>query len=493
MRLLRAGLALFSLALGCSSFSAAGAAVGSLNVADFGAKGDGTHLDSPAINAAITARAQGGGGMVLVPAGMYLCGSIHLKSNVELHLLTGAVLLGAPQEMHVYDPAETFAGKAYQDEGHTYFHNSLIWGEDLTNVAITGLGMINGGAMISKDAPRDFGNKSIVLKNCRSILIRDVTIFHGGHFAILATGCDNLTIDNVTIDSNRDGMDLDCCRNTTVSNCRINTPNDDGLCPKSTYALGRRVITENLTIANCQVSGFEEGTLLDGTMKPHAGGVGRIKFGTESSGGFRNVTVANCTFRHCRGLALEEVDGGVLENISVNNITMMDVYDYPIYITLGARNRTPDATNGLLRNVSISDVTGTGISSKSGIQITGLPGDKIDGVRLENIRLEFNGGGRPADAARVPKELGKGYPEPSRLGVMPSYGLFARHVKDLELRDIQFTWAKDDSRPAMSCDDIDGLDIDHFKAQTAPGVPAAKFDHVNAVAIHNSPVLDGVK
>jgi polygalacturonase len=462
------------------------------NVRAFGAVGDGEHLDSPAINAAIDACAKAGGGMVWVPAGTFLSGSIHLKSHIELHLAAGAVILGAPQKMKAYDPAEPFEGKAYQDEGHTYFHNSLIWGENLTNVSITGQGMINGGDIIKGDKPLDAGNKSIVLKNCRSILIRDVTIFHGGHFAILTTGCDNLTIDNVTIDTNRDGIDLDCCRNTVVSNCRINSPTDDGLCPKSTYALGRRVVTENMTIVNCQVSGFNEGTLLDGTMVPSKRGTGRIKFGTESSGGFRNVTVANCTFRNCRGLALEEVDGGILENISIENITMMDVIDYPIYITLGQRNRTPNATTGTLRNISIANVIATGVDKKSGIQITGLPGHDLEGVRLRNIRLQFVGAGTKEEAAIHPPELDTGYPEPSKIGTMPSYGLFARHVKDLELADVRFTVEKEDLRPAMVCDDVDGLEIDNFQAQLAQGVPAAVWTGVKGIVVRNSPALDGI-
>ena len=189
------------------------------------------------------------------------------------------------------------------------------------------------------------------------MLIRDITIFHGGHFAILVTGCDNLTVDNVTMDTDRDGIDIDCCRNTMVSNCRINSPNDDALCPKSTFALGRNVITENLTIVNCQVSGFQEGTLLDGTMKPSRIRNGRIKFGTEANGGFRNCTIANCTFRGCKGLALEEVDGGIMENITINNLTMMDVIAYPIYITTGKRNRGPDVTTpSRIRNIFISNV-----------------------------------------------------------------------------------------------------------------------------------------
>ena len=169
--------------------------------------------------------------------------------------------------MHAYDPAEPFEGQAYQDGGHTYFHNSLIWGEDLTNVSITGQGMINGGGLVRQSKLFDqisgfsswnptnpppfaktvitnenmlrIGNKAVCLKRCRHVLLRDFTVFHGGHFALLATGCDDMTIDNVTVDTNRDGFDIDCCRNVVVSNCRVNSPTDDGICPKSSFAAGQ--------------------------------------------------------------------------------------------------------------------------------------------------------------------------------------------------------------------------------------------------------------
>ena len=207
------------------------------------------------------AAADAGGGTVLIPAGTYLCGSIHLKSNIHLLLDAGATILGAPQAMNAYDETEPWSNNPYQDGGHCYFHNSLIWGENLTNVSITGQGTIkaagwsrgrpawtrcaaspigeaNARRTEAEFPPVRLGNKAIALKLCRNVLIRDITIVHGGHFAILVTGCDNLTVDNVTMDTNRDGIDIDCCRNTMVSNCRINSPNDDGLCPKSTYALG---------------------------------------------------------------------------------------------------------------------------------------------------------------------------------------------------------------------------------------------------------------
>ncbi|MEO5714878.1 MAG: glycoside hydrolase family 28 protein [Luteolibacter sp.] len=482
----------------------------SFNVRDFGAVGDGKNLDSPAIDKAIEAAAAAGGGTVLVPAGTYLSGSIHLKSNIHLFIDAGAVILGAPQNMNAYDETEPFEGIAYQDGGHCYFHNSLIWGENLTNVFISGNGMINGGGLTNNSnlldkmcgyehfdrpntdvfKPVRLGNKAIALKLCRNVLIRDVTIFHGGHFAILATGCDNMTVDNVTMDTNRDGIDIDCCRNTTVSNCRINSPGDDGLCPKSTYALGRPVITENLTITNCQVSGFVEGTLLDGTMNPKAGGQGRIKFGTESSGGFRNCTISNCTFRACKGLALEEVDGGIFENITITNISMMDVINYPIYITTGKRNRAPNGSGpSRMKNILISNVVATGVDRLSGIQVMGLPEQPIEGVRLENIRIIYKGGAGREQADKVPRELGNGYPEPSSRDFMPSYGLFARHVKGLELANINFSFQQDDFRPAIQCMDVKGLEIDNFKAQLAEGVDASKFEKVSGLVIRNSPVL----
>ncbi len=488
------------------------------NVRSFGAVGDGKHLDSPAIDKAIAAAAAAGGGTVRLPAGTYLSGSIHLQSNIHLLIDAGATILGAPQKLNAYDFTEPWTNNPYQDGGHCYFHNSLIWGENLTNVFITGNGMINGGGLVRADQLLNkmcgfatelnnisthgaemtngavrLGNKAIALKLCRNVLIRDVTIFHGGHFAILVTGCDNLTVDNVTMDTDRDGIDIDCCRNTMVSNCRINSPNDDGLCPKSTYALGEVRLTENLTIVNCQVSGFLEGTLLDGTMKPKPGGYGRIKFGTESSGGFRNCTVANCTFRSCRGLALEEVDGGIMDNITINNLTMMDVRDYAIYITTGKRNRTPGVTtNSRGRNILISNVIAGGVGKMSGIQMMGLPEQPLEGIRLDNIRLTSRGGGTTNDAALNPKELGTGYPEPERLGTLPAYGVYARHVRGLELANINVNFDKEDLRPAIACVDVDGLEIDNFKAQLAPQVPAARFNSVSHATLRNSPCLEGI-
>ncbi len=182
-----------------------------------------------------------------------------------------------------------------------------------------------------------------------------------------------------------------------------------GFVRRARYALGENRIEENLTITNCQVSGWIEGTMLDGTRKPSKKKNGRIKFGTESNGGYRNVTVSNCTFRGCKGLALEEVDGGIMENITISNITMMDVAGYPIYVTTGKRNRGPAVKEpSRARNILISNVVASGIDAASGIQITGLPDHPVEGVRLENIRLQFKGGGTQRRASTRQRNWGRG-------------------------------------------------------------------------------------
>jgi hypothetical protein len=203
--------------------------------------------------------------------------------------------------------------------------------------------------------------------------------------------------------------------------------------------------------------------------------------------------VANCVFRSCRGLALEEVDGGILENVTINNLSMMDVQTYAIYITTGKRNRGPDVTvPSRMKNIHISNVVATGVDPKSGIQIFGLPEQPIEGLRIENVRLICKGGGTKEQAEQMPPELGTGYPEP-RGTPQPAYGVIARHVHGLELANIHLSFENEDLRPAIICSDVDGLEIDNFKAQVADGVTPAKFDSVKNVVIRNSPVLKGVE
>ena len=489
-------------------------ATGSFDVKAFGAKGDGKALDTPAVNKAIDAAAAAGGGTVHFSAGTYRCFSIHLKSNVALYLDQGATILAADPagKDGQYDAPEPNQWDQYQDFGHSHWHNSLIWGENLENISILGPGRIWGKGLVRSGAqsrtkqqndalgnapsdprggpfgypnPRDavesgWGNKSISLKLCRNVLIRDISILHGGHFAILATGVDNLTIDNLKIDTNRDGIDVDACKNVRISNCSVNSPFDDGICPKSSFALGYARSTENVTITNCQVSGYDEGTLLNGTYKRdfrNQNGsfspTGRIKFGTESNGGFKNITVSNCVFDYSRGLALEAVDGALLEDVTISNITMRDISNSPIFLRLGFRGRGPKETTtvGALRRVIISNVVVYNADPKYASIISGIPGHSIEDVQLSNIRIYSKGGGTKEQAALEPPEKEDTYPEPTMFGELPAYGFFIRHVKGLAMRDVEVSYLKEDVRPPFWLNDVIGVDFQHIKARRSEGVP----------------------
>jgi polygalacturonase len=464
------------------------------NIKQYGAAGDGKTLDSPAINKAIAAASKAGGGTVLFPAGRYLSGSIHLKSNITLYLDHGAVI-EASSKMADYDPNEPNTSNKYQDFGHSYWHNSLIWGENIENVSIAGPGLIYGKGL-TRGIRRDnmsaaLGNKSISLKNCRNVLLRDFSMLHAGWFAILATGVDNLTIDNLKIDTNRDGMDIDCCRNVRVSNCSVNSPWDDAICLKSTYGLGFARATENVTITNCLVAGgWEEGTMLDGTYKPigsrdKAGHTGRIKFGTESNGEFKNITISNCVFDNCQGLALETVDGGLLEDVTITNITMRDVVSAPIFLRLGARMRGPEGTPvGQLRRVNISNIVVYNTASRYSSIISGIPDHDIEDVRISNVLIYVRGGGTKEQIDIVPPEKENAYPEPGMFGATPSYGFFVRHVKGIQFSDIRIVCIENDFRPAFVLDDVKDVRFDTVKVSKTEGVPTFVLKNVEDFRIH---------
>ena len=445
------------------------AATGVYHVRDYGAKGDGKTLDHIAINKAIEAANADGGGQVVLSAGTYLCGSIRMKSNVDLHLTAGARILAAPASMKVYDESEVFGAPEYQDGGHTYFHNSLIWAEGQQNISITGRGMIDGEGLTKKDTEKagnvqggsiGTGDKAIALKLCRNVTIRDITIYRGGHFAIIVTGCDIGTIDNVTIDTNRDGIDIDCCKYFTVSNTKVNTPNDDAIVLKSSYALKRPVLCEHILITNCIVTGYKLGTFLDGTYVPEKVNwvCGRIKLGTESNGGYRNITISNCSCMWSSGLAFEVVDQGRMENIVVTNISLSHVHHYPIYITTGCRNRGPkDRTDvSSARDIYISNVVADDCDSLASIIITGMEGEPIRNVSLSDIRIQYRGGGKKV--TKPYREQGTNYPEPRWAGPTPAYGLFARHVDGLQLRNVKFELMRPDERPDIILEDVKNYD-----------------------------------
>ncbi len=487
---------------------------GVFDVKTFGAKGDGKTPDRGAINKAIDAAAAAGGGTVYFPAGTYVTGSIRLRSNLTLQFEPGCTL-EASADPAAYDAAEPNQWDKFQDFGHSHFHNSLIWGEGLENVSIVGGGLIGGKALTRGGGGG--GDKAIALKLCRKVTLRDFSILTGGHFGILATGVDNLTIDNLTIDTNRDGIDLDSCRNVRISNSSVNAPNDDAIVLKGTHALGFARATENVTITNSLVSGYDIGSLVDGSYKrtvkqapDRDGPTGRIKIGTESEGDFRNITISNVVFDRSRGLALESVDGAHIEDVAISNITMREVSNAPIFLRLGSRMRAPEGTAvGSIRRVNISNLVVYDADPRYGSILSGIPGHDIEDVKLSDIRILYRGGLTLDQVARQPADLvntfffratggvpprepyatperEKEYPEPSMFGMLPAYGFFIRHAQGIELNNVEVGFLKEDRRPAFVLDSVKAADFQHVKAQKAAGVPAFVLLNVEDFSVHGS-------
>lgn len=468
------------------------------DIRDFGAAGDGHAIDSPAINHAIQAAAAAGGGVVRVPAGLWLCFSIRLATHVRLHLDAGAVIrAAAPGVLGAYDLPEANPHDIYQDFGHSHWRNSLIWGEGLTDIAITGPGLIDGHGLTSKGpgakwakrkgyfpesmagmsaaelaaedpeetAMQGQGNKAIALKHCTHVTLSDFTIARGGHFALLATGVDHLDISRLRIDTQRDGLDLDCVRHCTVSHCRINTPNDDAIVLKSSLALGEVRATEHVRIHDCHVSGFDPGSMLDGTFRrtqdkaPDQDGMtGRIKLGTESNGGFRHIEITRCTFERSRGLALETVDGGVLEDVRVSDITMREITTAALFIYAGARMRAPEGTPpGGIRGVRIERVRATDVDPRFASLIAGQVGNPVRDVVLSDIDITYRGGLSALDTP-VP-EKPDAYPEPSMFGPLPAWGLYVRHAAGVRVEGTCLSTTRPDGRPALWLEDVEGAHV----------------------------------
>lgn len=524
----------FLLLSSASAFAAAAAVTPGrvFDVRQYGAKGDGLALDTAAINQAIEAASAAGGGTVRLPPGIYLSFSIRLRSQITLQIDEGATLRAATPKagFGAYDAAEPNEWDMYQDYGHSHWHNSLIWGENLEDVAIIGPGRIHGEGLtrsgpgprrpkVAGDMPVSMrnikdadllkkdgepgtdtsfmdgqGNKAIGLKNCRRVTLRNFSVLLGGHFALLATGVDDLIIDRVDVDTNRDGFDIDACRDVMISDCRVNSPSDDAIVLKSSFGLGYARALERVTITRCAVSGFDIGTMLDGTRQrtqviaPDRDGVtGRIKIGTESNGGFKNITITDCTFERCRGLALETVDGGAIEDVTVKNLTMTEVTTAPLFIRLGNRARGPgEPPVGKVRRVVISHVTVKDADARYASQIVGLPGHPIEDVRWSDIDIEYRGGGTAEDAAREAPENEKAYPEPSMFGTLPAYGLFVRHARGVVIERVKVRYANPEARPSAWLEDVAGVSLVGFDAQQAPGAKRMVLRGVTDLKIKDS-------
>jgi polygalacturonase len=459
------------------------------NVRSFGATGEGKTIDSGAINRTIAAASHAGGGTVWFPPGIYLSYSIRLRSRIRLYLDPGAVILAAEPPPYAsategYDPPEESIASQfpYQDFGHSHWHNSLMWGEDIQDFAIEGHGLVWGRGLVNGDfepghppaAQPGVGNKAIALLRSQNIILKDIALLEAGHFAVLATGTDNIRCAGLKIDTNRDGLNFDCCSRVSVVGCKINSPNDDAVSLKSSYALGRPALTQDVLISACTFTGsYVTGAVMDRTYRRLGNDARtiaehytcRIKLGTESNGGFRDITIRDSVLRGCRGIAIITVDGGAVAGVTVQGLALCDVRSAPLFVRLGARLNGPEGSvPGRLRDVKIKDVYCEQLYTSMPLIVSGIPAHPIEDIEMSHIHMRTKGGGTARMAAITPPEAVRSYPEPGGhvecFGAeLPACGLFARHVKGLDLKKFTLECVRPDLRPAVWIQDIARGDI----------------------------------
>ncbi len=494
------------------------AALPEFDVRRFGAAGDGVALDTDAINRAIAAAQAVGGGTVVLPPGDYLSYSIHLCSHLTLELRAGATLIAAdPPSPRRAGRATTLPRKAAQSvpgfrslafPQQSHLGRRLRTRDDsrsgphlrtrapaAATVASPRLsarwrrqppghlpdvleadGVIVPEVVPGKPGPFGYphaldtlpagvGNKAIALRGCRHITVRELTILHGGHFAILAADCDNVVVDGVFIDTNRDGIDIDACANVRISNCSVNSPWDDGICVESLVRLRRAAPGRERDDQRLLRQRLRRGHALrwhalapdpaprrpDRAHQARHRGQRRLPQHCASRTASSNSAAASPSSRWTARR---------WRTSSSSNLTMRDVMNAPIFIRVAGRLRAPGAlAPGNARRISISNVVAHNVAPDHGIFIAGLPGHPVSEVRLAGIQLYSRGGGTREDAGRSVPEMAKDYPEPMLFGALPAWGLYIRHAERVQLSDVTLNLLGSDARPAIELDDVADPDV----------------------------------
>ena len=470
------------------------------SVKEFGAKGDGETQDRAAIQSAIDNCSKASGGTVFFPSGIYLTGTIQLKNNVTLYFAPEAKLLGS-------------TGLAdYLHEGEEKPDESpcLIYAKKAQNIGLTGKGIIDGqggafpcgtegfNAEDEDMAPKEEAKirpMLMILKDCQGISITDLTLQNAACFCILFNSCRDIKIHAVKVDNranqNTDGFHLLGCENVFISDCDMN-------CGDDAFPLSQSA--KNFVITNCVISSRWAA----------------FRMGPDSTGVFKDIAVSNCVIHDTfgAGIKLQMVEGGVMENITFDNLVMDNVTG-PISIRLAGYlgwklEREKSLPTGKFRNVTFNNIRGSVPDNsyplphevvrmpgevRSCINITGLSGHLVEGITLSNIHLTFSGGGTQEEAGRrdVP-EMEDHYPEYHMFGTLPAYGMYARHVKGLTLHNVTFDLAAPDLRPAVVCDDVADLELSSFRAQGDKEAEALiRLQDICGAFIHGCRPLNKVK
>ncbi|MBS1803649.1 MAG: right-handed parallel beta-helix repeat-containing protein [Acidobacteria bacterium] len=461
-----------------SGFAAASST--SRNIMEFGAVPDGRTLNTKAIQKTVDAVSQAGGGTVIVPSGVFLTGLIELKSKVTLNLTEGSTLLGSTSmEDYKFD-----SGSPGHDGANP---RHLIFAINSDDVTISGMGRIDGqgpsfwepsdkastpedqpwAGVASHDlAPRKGGRPSplLLFVGCHRLTIQDLHIQNSPGWTLHAINCDSVDIHSVSITNpvngpNTDGIDITGCQNVTISNCSIQT-GDDAICLKSQNPFGPEPrLVKNVVVTNCHLS-----TCCNG-----------FKIGTETEGGFENITFSDSVVfnndvpnreRVISGVALEIVDGGWIDGVIVKNIQMQRSRT-PIFIRLGNRKRAHDYPQRGIRNVDIENVEATEALVPS--SITGIPGMEVQGVTMSHIRIQNAIQGHSDWVKRPVPEKETAYPESRMFGMLPASGLYVRHARDIRMADLTFTSPSGEGRPAFIFDDVAGARLSGIQSSPISG------------------------
>ncbi|MFO7907691.1 MAG: glycosyl hydrolase family 28 protein [Pirellulaceae bacterium] len=454
-------LLLFSI-FGVSGVSQA--APPTFDVRHHGATGEGKRLDTAHIQKAIDACADAGGGRVLFPEGTYLTGSLELKSGVRLVLTPKAVLMGSSNLKH-------------------YPKRKLIYAADATDITIEGGGTIDGqGHLFWKKRDKSYSGPMyrgtaqfnyeplprpsfLYFQRCRDVTLRNITLKNSPAWTVHLLRCrdammERLTIRNPLHGPNTDGIDINSSIDVVVRDCDIVT-GDDGVVLKSTEP-GHDHPSRNITVEGCRIWSA----------------CNCLKIGTETHDHFENIRFRNCHLyagsdntleRPLSGVAIESVDGAHLSNIRVTDITM-DHVRAPIFVRLGHRagkrghRQVEPRVPGQIKDVVIR-----GVVSKDSLfesSITGIPSRCVKEITLENLQLEYEGGGNEEWVlAEVPDEAKvRGYPEAQMFGRLPAYGLYCRHVNGIRLKNVAISCLNPDPRPMLVCDNVVNLTADTVNA-----------------------------
>ncbi|MFC0845207.1 glycosyl hydrolase family 28 protein [Streptomyces noboritoensis] len=453
---------------------------GEFNVKSYGAKGDGSANDSPAVDKAITAANAAGGGTVRFPSGTYKSqNTIHLKSNVTLQLDSGATLKGSSAGK--YDPPESNPYDKYQDYGHSHFHNAMIYGDRLTNIGFTGAGVIDGGGNLITGNPKSGqADKIISLTRCDGLTLGGgITLRRGGHFAALINGCSHVTSDRLHIDtaSDRDGWNIISTTQVAITNADI-AANDDALVFKSDYALGAKLPNGHVAVRDSKLS---------------AKCCNALMFGSETCGDFTDYQFQAITINGANksGLGMVSMDGADISDVHYRDITMANVHS-PIMLKIGTRKRCGNSPGvGHISNVTYDNIKATGSSPSFSPTLWGESGaNHINGVTFTHVDLTVPGGNGTMSTG-VPSNTSTDY-NPNSIGTRPAFGWYLHNADNVSFTDSSVRFAANDGRPAVIANGGGPVRFTRFTAQRGSGSPHdLGFQNVSGYCVTDSANTSG--